>query len=150
MERPVLAPGMRRTRQRQAIWEAMRELGGHRTADEIAAQVKRTDPGVARSTVYRALEAMSRSGEVVGVHLGGRGLHYELAPDPHHHAICLLCGRVTHIDPSVLRTVEAELRRSGSFQPVQVELTVSGLCDGCSSQPDAARRLVAALEKRHQ
>ena len=150
MDRPVLAPGMRRTRQRQAIWQAMKELGGHRTADEIAAQVKQTDPGVARSTVYRALEAMSRSGEVVGVHLGGRGLHYELAPDPHHHAICLLCGRVTHIDPSVVRAVEGELRRAGSFQPMQVELTVTGLCDDCSREPDAAARLAVALEKRHQ
>ena len=56
-----LRPGMRQTRQRQQVWEAIKRLGGHCTADQITAELQRTWPGFSRSTVYRALEALSTS-----------------------------------------------------------------------------------------
>ena len=59
-----LRPGMRQTRQRQQVWEAIRQLGGHCTADEITAELQRSRPGFSRSTVYRALEFLQDQGLV--------------------------------------------------------------------------------------
>ncbi len=75
----MLAPGMRRTAQRQMVYDAIVRLGGHCTADEITLDLHRTKPGFPRSTVYRALDALTASGSVYAAHLGDGPTHYELA-----------------------------------------------------------------------
>src|SRR6185295_11969326 len=65
----MLAPGMRRTAQRQMVYDTIVRLGGHCTADEITAELHRARPGFPRSTVYRALDALTASGSVYAAHL---------------------------------------------------------------------------------
>ena len=93
----MLAPGMRRTAQRTMVYNAIVHLGGHCTADEITAELHKTKPGFPRSTVYRALEALTASGSLYAAHLGDGPTHYELASGDHHHAVCQVCGGVMHI-----------------------------------------------------
>ncbi|TMD17150.1 MAG: hypothetical protein E6I96_02445 [Chloroflexi bacterium] len=56
----MLAPGMRRTAQREMVYHAIVRLGGHCTAEEITDALHRNKPGFPRSTVYRALSCTSR------------------------------------------------------------------------------------------
>src|SRR5260370_25464752 len=93
----MLAPGMRRTAQRTMVYSAIVRLGGHCTADEITAELHRTKPGFPRSTVYRALDALTASGSVYAAHLGEGPTHYELASGDHQHAVCQVCGVGLHI-----------------------------------------------------
>jgi Fe2+ or Zn2+ uptake regulation protein len=116
-EGPTVSPGMRRTRQRQLVWEALRELGPHHTADDILAYLRsRYQIGLPKSTVYRALDA---------------GLRYEIAETPHAHAICTGCGRVFHIDDLALKVAAQELVGMHDFLPLRADLTVRGLCATC-------------------
>src|SRR2546423_15710485 len=94
---PPLRPGMRQTRQRQQVWDAVKQLGGHCTADEITAVLQGEEPGVARSTVYRALEALSTSGALRAVRLGDRPVHDEVYGADHQHAMCQVCGRAPQL-----------------------------------------------------
>ena len=66
----MLAPGMRRTAQRTMVYDTIVRLGGHCTAEELTDELHKTKPGFARSTVYRALEALTASGSVYAAHLG--------------------------------------------------------------------------------
>ena len=79
----MLAPGMRRTAQRTMVYNAIVSLGGHCTADEITAELQLGRPGFSRSTVYRALEALSTSGALHAVRLGDGPVHYEVAGEGH-------------------------------------------------------------------
>jgi Fe2+ or Zn2+ uptake regulation protein len=99
---------MRRTAQRTMVYNAIVRLGGHCTADEIAAELHRAKPGFPRSTVYRALDALTASGSVYAAHLGEGPTHYEL---------------------------EAHLENLHHFQPVRTEVLVVGVCDTCSRTP---------------
>ena len=92
----MLAPGMRRTAQRTMVYNAIVRLGSHCTAEEITDELHRSKPGFPRSTVYRALEALTASGSVYAAHLGDGPTHYELASGDHHHAVCQVCGGVMH------------------------------------------------------
>lgn len=130
---PRLAPGRRQTRQRRLIWQAIREIGPHCTAEEVTAHVKRADPRVSRSTVYRTLAAMCESSELVAARLDAGGLRYELAASEHHHAVCQVCGLVIHLGDELVNTLEHDVSVTLGFTPVRTDLTVVGVCRGCAS-----------------
>ncbi|MGH7904232.1 MAG: Fur family transcriptional regulator [Candidatus Dormibacteraceae bacterium] len=143
MPEPRLAPGMRRTRQRRLVWEALEALGPHCTAEEIAASVERRQPGFHRSTVYRALEALTASGAVHSVHLGDGPTHYELATDEHQHAVCQACRSILHLEDSLLEELHEHLEERHRFKPVRTEVLVVGICDACGRAGGHGRRPAA-------
>jgi Fur family ferric uptake transcriptional regulator len=138
----MLAPGMRRTAQRTMVYNAIVRLGGHCTAEEITAELHSIKPGFPRSTVYRALEALTASGSVYAAHLGEGPTHYELASGDHHHAVCQVCGGVLHIQEELVNSLETHLEQLHRFKPVRTEVLVVGVCEACSRTPGprAARR----------
>jgi Fe2+ or Zn2+ uptake regulation protein len=129
---PRLAPGMRQTPQRRQVWQAIERLGGHCTADEITAEVQRQRPVMARSTVYRALEALTRAGTLRAVRLGDGPICYEAAGVEHPHAICQVCQGVLHIEPALLADLDRHLEEAHHFTPVRTEVLVVGVCDACA------------------
>jgi len=131
----VLAPGMRHTAQRTMVYNAIVRLGGHCTAEEITAELHRSKPQFPRSTVYRALEALTASGSVYAAHLGDGPTHYELASGDHHHAVCQVCGGVMHIQEELVSELEQHLEQGHGFKPVHTEVLVVGVCDDCSRNP---------------
>src|SRR5260370_5868797 len=98
----MLAPGMRRTAQRTMVYNAIVGLGGHCTADEITAELHKSQPGFPRSTLYRALDALTASGSVYAAHLREGATYYELASGHHHHAPSQACRGVLHLQDAPL------------------------------------------------
>ena len=145
----MLARGMRRTAQRTMVYNAIVRLGGHCTADQIAAELHRTKPGFPRSTVYRALEALTASGSVYAAHLGEGPTHYELASGDHHHAVCQVCGGVLHIEEELVSTLEKHLAEGHRFKPVHTEVLVVGVCDECSRNPTPHQARRRTIDDRH-
>ena len=134
--------GMRRTAQRSMVYQAIVQLGGHCTADQITEELRRTRPTFPRSTVYRGLEALTAAGTIYAAHLGEGATHYELASGEHHHAVCQVCGGVLHIQEELVSELENHLQEGHHFKPVRTEVLVVGICDSCSRNPAprAARR----------
>jgi Fe2+ or Zn2+ uptake regulation protein len=149
MEGPRLAPGLRRTRQRQLVWEAVRELGSHHTADEIASHLQRREPGFSRSTVYRALEALTASAALRAVRLGSGPTYYECATEEHQHAVCQTCQGVLHLEADLVSQVEDHLRTRHRFLPLRTEVLVVGICDTCARSGPRRRPRRRVLEHVH-
>jgi Fur family ferric uptake transcriptional regulator len=138
---------MRQTRQRQLVWDAVRSLGGHCTADQITAELQRAQPGFPRSTVYRTLEALASSGGLRAVRLGDGPIHYEMASEEHQHAICQVCQGVLHIEHALVTDLERHLEERHRFHPVRTDVLVVGICEECarnrSRRPGPHRRELA-------
>jgi Fur family transcriptional regulator, ferric uptake regulator len=143
-----LRPGMRQTRQRQQVWDAVQRLRGHCTADEITAELQRGQPGFSRSTVYRALEALSTSGALRAVRLGDGPIHYEVSSEDHQHAICQVCGGVLHIEHGLVEELERHLEERHRFKPVRTDVLVMGICNECA-QGTVRRPARRTLEHVH-
>lgn len=145
---PPLNPGMRQTRQRQKVWDTVVDLGSHCTADEITSAIQRRQPAFPRSTVYRALDALTTSGALHAVRLGDGPVRYEVASAPHQHAVCQECDRVFHVEQTLVEHVERHLRRHHRFTPLRTEVVVVGICDDCAAgrRPPPEPRTV---EHRH-
>lgn len=103
-----------------------------------------TDSTLARSTVYRALDALAASGAVHAVRLGGGAIHYELAGEQHQHAVCQMCEGVLHIEDELVHELEHHLEDLHHFRPVRTEVLVVGICEPCarSRGKRAAKRRV--------
>ncbi|HEX9476994.1 MAG TPA: transcriptional repressor [Candidatus Dormibacteraeota bacterium] len=145
----ILAPGMRRTAQRTMVYNAIVGLGGHCTADEITAELHKSQPRFPRSTVYRSLEALTASGSVYAAHLGDGPTHYELASGDHHHAVCQLCGGVLHIEEAMVTELESHLEQLHRFKPLHTEVLVVGVCESCSRTPGRKSSRRHTLEHVH-
>ena len=126
--------GYRLTPQRNLIWEVLRDAGRHLTAEEVAAEVRRTLPDVNVSTVYRTLELLVNLDLVVETRLEGSVCYYEVSPEPaHHHFVCTRCGAVGHFSDELLAPVHAELTRRQAFDVSHIQVTAFGLCRECRS-----------------
>jgi Fe2+ or Zn2+ uptake regulation protein len=62
--RALGAGGHRFTAQRAAVYDTLYAASSHPTADEIFSSVRSRIPDISLATVYKALEAWRRSGEV--------------------------------------------------------------------------------------
>jgi Fur family transcriptional regulator, ferric uptake regulator len=134
--------GTRRTAQRSMVYQAIVQLGGHCTADQITEELRRARPTFPRSTVYRGLEALTASGAIYAAHLGEGPTHYELATGEHQHAVCEVCGGVLHIEEDLVAAIEAHLEEQHRFKPARTQVLVVGICESCSRAPSpkSARR----------
>lgn len=129
------ARGMRLTRQRERVIDAVRRLG-HATPDGLAAAVARDGgPALPLSTIYRNLEALEDVGIVSHTHLDHRSPTYHLADHANHlHLVCLSCGAVIE---SGVQTADAFvgnlLTRHGFVADVR-HMAIHGWCADCSRQ----------------
>ncbi len=88
--------GLRCTRQRRAIYNALSKSCCHPTADELFQMVKKLDDGMSLATVYNTLEAFCCAGlayKIAGC--GGNGsTRYDTGGDDHLHLRCRKTGHI--------------------------------------------------------
>ena len=130
------ASGHRLTSSRKVILEALAASGGHLSADEMAAAVRRLDGTVSRMTVYRTLELLCELGQVRQVYQGARAARFVLLENGvHHHFICSECGRIVEIDYCQLEDFQQDyltnLQASAGFSVQSHLLELYGLCEDC-------------------
>ncbi|HEV2953593.1 MAG TPA: transcriptional repressor [Candidatus Dormibacteraeota bacterium] len=131
---PKVGPGGRATKQRRIVWEAIGSLGPHCTVDEIVEKVGLAEPGIARSTIYRAVNTMTEAGNLVATRLDGGPLRYEIGSQTHVHTVCQVCGAVDHLgEDDPIPDVESELADRG-FRPIRIEITATGVCRACATR----------------
>ncbi|MEZ4503697.1 MAG: transcriptional repressor [Dehalococcoidia bacterium] len=127
--------GLRRTVTRALVADVLAAHPGHHSVEEIEALLAAEHPssaGMARSTVYRVLEALESAGLVVAVRTAQQEARFEWAPDePHHHLICDRCGTTLEVELSAAHSLEGELRRKYGFEARVQHLRLSGACADC-------------------
>jgi Fur family peroxide stress response transcriptional regulator len=84
----------RETRQREAVLNALRNIGAHLTAIQIFEAVRKEIPDISKGTVYRNLQVLEEDGDITKLHLNGTLSRYEIKQKNHYHFRCEKCGRV--------------------------------------------------------
>jgi Fur family transcriptional regulator, ferric uptake regulator len=121
----------RKTRQHQAIHDAI--VAAHRPllAQEVLALASEAVPRLSLATVYRNIKALQDEGSIKAVVLPGQNPRYELASRSHHHYFqCRQCERVFDLEacPGNLE----RLAPSG-FMVEDHEIILYGKCDDCAA-----------------
>ena len=126
----------RRTRQKELIMDILRDAGVPLTAGEIYARGVKQQPTLAKSTVYRNLEAMQERGEVIHGQLEN-GERFYAAATPHahkHYMICKTCNRMLDLPACPMEKLEQELAASAGFTVTDHVLQLYGYCKECAEQ----------------
>lgn len=133
--------GMQRnTRQRSAILETLSRQDDFRSAQQIHEQMKTDGETVGLATVYRNLQALSRSGRLDVLVAGDGESLYRQCEDTghHHHLVCRECGRTVEFLAPKLESAMTAIAREHGFTDLDHTLEVFGLCTehgGAEAQP---------------
>jgi Fur family transcriptional regulator, peroxide stress response regulator len=119
------------TPQRLAIFRALAATDSHPTADELFRQVQPVMPSLALGTVYRTLEWLEEHGLISRVHALGEPARFDANLGPHHHLVCVQCGRVVDFCDERVDTLLPRGRRLRGFRILGHRLHVSGVCAEC-------------------
>ncbi len=127
--------GMKITPQRVMILKYLEGNKNHPTPEEIYRAVSKKLSAVSYATVYNVLELLKELGEVKELVVGRRVVRYDPITEPHHHAVCKVCGKVFDVDvdlSSALKGLEKDL--PGGFKPESVEVFIRGVCKSCQDK----------------
>jgi Fe2+ or Zn2+ uptake regulation protein len=126
--------GMRVTSQRLLIERALRDHGGHLTAEQVHELVDPSLPGVTQQTVYSTLALLTELGVARRVAAPGGSARFEARVDDHHHMLCQSCGAIEDIDARVPVGRAVGAARDTGFVPESASVTVVGLCAACAAR----------------
>ena len=122
------------TRQRRALLEAIRQHGGHPTADQVYRRVRRKLPRISLATVYRNLEILAEHGLVQRLELGGSQRRFDAELGHHHHVRCLDCGHTEDVPVDLPEIVIRKARRATDYLITGHRLEFVGHCERCRTQ----------------
>ncbi len=121
----------RKTAQRQAIRDAIRQARRPLSAEEVLAAARRRCRGLGQATVYRALASGVQEGWLESVQMPSGPTRYELAELPHHHHFeCVRCHRVFDVTGCPGR-LDRMVPKGFSLQ--SHEILLFGLCEKCQN-----------------
>ena len=126
--------GIKKTKQREAIWSVLTTADKPMTAIGIAEKLGDSDT-TWMSTIYRTLELLETKGIVTRTTLMGSDMaYYEITPHTHrHYAVCTSCGTIVPLHTCPVVEMPKELS-DVDFTVTEHHLEIAGLCKKCNSK----------------
>jgi len=91
------AVGLKATRPRTLVYAVLREVGGHRSVDEVVKLLEKRGQSIPRMSIYNVMADLTGASLVMLADAGpGRAL-YEASDHWHHHFVCRGCGRIEDV-----------------------------------------------------
>ncbi len=126
--------GERCTVQRRVILETVLDLDNHPSADQIFDAVERSLPGIARTTVYRALEHLARMGVITKACHPGRVARFDPRLELHHHLVCLHCNEFIDFEDDDLNELTIPDTSAFGFEVNDYRVQLRGICNSCQKK----------------
>jgi Fur family ferric uptake transcriptional regulator/Fur family peroxide stress response transcriptional regulator len=123
----------RNTIQRQAIFDSVRELDTHPTAEQVYEHVVKKHPRISKATVYRNLGQLADAGDLLNIGSFCGSVRYDHNCRRHYHFICEQCKRVFDVN-DYFPGLADNLAGMDGFEITGYILTFRGLCCACKEK----------------
>ena len=122
---------IKHSRQRDAIYDNLRNRCDHPTAEMIFSDIRVRHPKISLGTVYRNLALLTEIGEILHIPSVNGADRYDGNMEPHSHFICRGCGEIFDLPPVSSRLLIQSIGREfdGVIENSSVRFT--GLCGRC-------------------
>jgi Fur family transcriptional regulator, ferric uptake regulator len=123
----------RATRQRAAVSALLDRLDDFRSAQEIHEELRKDGEGIGLTTVYRALQTLSESGEVDVLRTdSGEAVYRRCSTHHHHHLVCRRCGRTVEVEGPTVESWAQRVADEHGFSEVSHTVEIFGVCAACA------------------
>jgi Fur family transcriptional regulator, ferric uptake regulator len=135
----LASKGIRLTRQRRAVIEALEEAQELLDAASLLDMAQQREPTLNRATVYRAIELLKGVGLVDELKLMDGDKHYYAVRTGHDHGhlTCVHCGRIERFASPLFATLKAEITNQTGFDIRAIRLVIGGHCRSCAGAPES-------------
>jgi len=131
------AAGLRATQPRLRVLRLLRDLGGHRSVDDLVAALRARGTPLPRASAYNIVSDLVERGLALGADAGpGRAL-YEASETPHHHFVCLDCGVLLDV-PCVVGARPCLEAALPGVEVQEAQVIFRGRCPSCAGKPRSA------------
>lgn len=133
--------GLKHTEQRDTILKTFLETRDHLSTDELHRLVKKKDPKIGFTTVYRTLKLLAECGlaSEVAFHDGVARYEHQHNRRDHHHMVCTECGVSVEFFSPEIEKIEQEIGRKYSYTTTRHTFQIYGLCSDCARKKQAKR-----------
>ena len=131
--------GLRATGPRLALLTVLERVGGHRSADELVAELRQAGYPHARTTVYNALDDLTRAGLIHAAPVAAGALRYEADLSPHQHFVCSRCGLIRNV-AAVFDPMEGPAPSVEGARIDLVDVVYRGVCAACLASANGPER----------
>ena len=130
------------TKSERAVLSILDRGDTFRSAQEIHALLRAAGERVGLTSVYRALQSLTDSGDVDVVRQGNGELTYRrcATASHHHHLVCGSCGATVEVEAPELEHWVATVANHHGYTVTAHTLEVTGTCRACA----AAQRISSA------
>ena len=126
---------VRNTPQRQLVKKIIDESCDHPTADTVYKRVIAHDPKVSLGTVYRNLDFLSESGQILRIRLPSGPDHFDFNMTPHIHFYCTECLNISDMpDECVEAETKAHIPDPAGYDIKERFLLYIGTCPECNKK----------------
>lgn len=123
--------GLRATRQRLTVLEALRGRTDAVTAQDLHAELRAEKEPVGLTTVYRTLTALAEADFLDTFMRDGEQAFRLCGDQHHHHLVCEVCNRVEELEAELVEEWVQEAAGRRGFQVTGHRADVFGICAAC-------------------
>jgi Fe2+ or Zn2+ uptake regulation protein len=120
----------RNTVQRQLVYNAVKEIDKHATAEQVYEYLVSRHPSMSKATVYRNLNLMVEMGELVNIGCFSGSMHFDHNCHDHSHLECEVCKRIFDLEGD-FSGINNIINDTGTFETKSYRISLYGICKEC-------------------
>ena len=133
LEKFIEEKGLRYTLQREEILKVFLSVEKHLSADGLYKIVKKSNPDIGYTTVYRTMKLLEEAGLCNEIDFGDgiSRFEHQYGHEHHDHLICIKCGGYTEVIKPAIEKMQDKLAKEKEFVPLKHKLQIFGICNKC-------------------
>lgn len=124
---------VRHSDKRDAVLFDLQERYDHPTAEMVYQSVKEKYPSISLGTVYRNLEELCLSGEIIKIGAENKE-RYDGHTHPHSHFFCTVCGAVYDLNSTYNTKEIKSIAKEIDADIVGFQVSFRGICKNCKTK----------------
>lgn len=127
---------LRYSKQRETIYEMIKQDTSHPNVDTIYFKVKQIIPDISLGTVYRNLNLLTDQKRINRFDFGDGVIHFDAITTPHYHFICDKCKQVhdLFLDESLIIPLVNKVQTDYDVHIEETEILFHGTCQNCRNK----------------
>lgn len=120
----------RMTVQKNFIFNYLKSVKTHPTAEVVYKEVKKKLPNISQGTVYRVLNNLKEKGEIISIDTKDN-VHFDAFTDDHAHFICEKCNQVFDVIDECSKCGILKNKRIKIGKINHYKINFYGICSVC-------------------